>query len=246
MLGDGDRTRTALVSRGTRRSDDIISRVTEIQFIIIGVTILLLPLLLLNEINYEYLQPFGGIDFIGSLGKSSYLFASWAGEAVLVFLLFTEVETPQKIRMASIAGVGISLGLYVVIQLLSISVLGLKVLEEVTYSSVTLIQHINITDFLDRLDLVIVTLWLPTYFAKLGLILYCLNKIFCIQTGKQSNLLIMPIGLLLGILSIALFTNNLDHFEYAFFSWATLGLFLEVTLFLLFFILRVKNKSSNL
>lgn len=225
---------------------EVISRVTAVQFIVISVTILLLPLLLLNEINYEYLQPIGGSDYFRNLGKSTYLFTPWAGEAVLVFLLFSEVKTPQKIRMASISGVGIGLGLFVVILLLSITVLGLKVLEEVTYTSVTIIQHINITDFLDRLDLAIVTLWLPTYFAKLGLILYCLNKTVCMQRGKHSNLLIMPMGLLLGILSMLLFTNNIDHLEYAFFTWATLGLLLQFALLLLFVILRVKDKNSNL
>mgnify|MGYP000860843151 CR=1 FL=1 len=224
---------------------EVISRVTTVQFIIIGVTISLLPLLLLNEISYDYLQPFGGMDFVDHLGKSSYLFTPWVGEAVLVFLLFTEVGNPEKIKMASIIGVGIGLGLFVIILLLSITVLGLQVLKEVTYPSITLIQHINITDFLDRLDLSIVTLWLPTYFAKLALILYCLNKTICLQSGKHSNLLIMPIGVLLGVLSIVLFTNNLDHLEYSFFTWATLGLILEFTIFLLFFIIRVKNKSSS-
>ncbi|MDV2687735.1 GerAB/ArcD/ProY family transporter, partial [Alkalihalophilus lindianensis] len=77
--------------------------------------------------------------------------------------------TPLKAaRKAVITGTALGLFLFFLILFLAIVVLGTKIVREATYPSYILVQQINLTDFLDRLDLVIVAVWLPAFFSKLA------------------------------------------------------------------------------
>ncbi|WP_147532758.1 GerAB/ArcD/ProY family transporter [Bacillus marasmi] len=227
---------------------EVISRVTVIQIIIFGGIILLLPFMLLNEIKLENLEPIGGPGFGTSMLKSTFLMFSWIGEAIIALILLLDVKSPEKIKRGTVLGIGIGTLLFVILTFLDITVLGVNLVKETTYPNLALIQQINITDFLDRLDLVIVTVWLPTFIARLAITLYGINKVFGLFFQNDEvpfNIVITPLCLLLGIFSVILFKNNLDHLEYSFFSWATEGLVLECLLLGLFLIVGVTSKSNK-
>ncbi|NMD69179.1 endospore germination permease [Bacillus sp. DNRA2] len=227
---------------------EVMSRVTVIQIIVFGGIVLMLPFLLLNEIKFENVEPIGGPGFGSSMVKTTFLMFSWIGEAIIVLILFLDVKTSEKIKRGTVLGIGIGTFLFVILTFLDIAVLGVNIVKEATYPNLELIQQINITDFLDRLDLVIVTVWLPTYIARLALTLYGINKVFGLFYQNDQipfNLVITPLCLLLGSLSVTLFKNNLDHLEYSFFSWAIGGMVFEFLLMGLLFIVGIRTKYDK-
>jgi len=220
---------------------EVIARITVIQFMVLGGILLLLPLMLANEIDPKNLQPILGPGSLSAIVQSWYLLLGWVSEIVVFFLLLPYIDPIKNIRKLGIFGSLTAMFLLFLLIIMQLAVLGADIVKVSTFPNYQLIQQINITDFLDRLDLVIVTVWAPTILCKISLTLYCINKAVGIVRGADTNVFIIPIGLLLAILAVVLFKSNVQHLEFSFFTWPTLGLALELLLIPLFFIIRKKH-----
>ncbi|MBT2755378.1 endospore germination permease [Mesobacillus foraminis] len=222
---------------------EVIARVTMIQFIALAGTVLFLPFMVLNEITFGNFQPIVGRELIIGVAQSSFLLLAWIGEGIFILILLANMNNAPKARNGAITGIGIAMFLLTVLIALQVSVLGVEIVTVSPYPSHQLIQQINLTDFLDRLDLVIVTVWIPTFFTKIALDLYLLNR--CLTSGRSEdlNIFMIPLGLCLGLLSILLFRNNMEHIQFSFYTWAVWGLVVEMLIGLLFMMRRKFSKS---
>jgi spore germination protein len=224
---------------------ETIARITVIQTVILGTIIILLPLLLLNEIDVKNLSPIITTGTITNLAKSSYILFPWMGEAFLFLFLLGNISMEKKAMKAITIGLSLGMFFFSVLLLLIIAVLGEFIASLATYPNIFMIQEIHLTDFLDRLDMVIVIIWAPCLFCRIALILYCINRALSNLRIVQTNLLFTPIGLLLGILTILLFNKNTDHLKFSFFTWGSLGTILEILILALFLVLKFKTKLKN-
>ncbi len=224
---------------------EVIARITEIQFIILAVLILSLPLMLLNEIDLSNIYPIMGLDEVKDLGKSSFFFFPWMGEAVIALYIVSYVTYEKGLRRAVLLGISLGFFLLFILITTSIAVLGDNTVARATYPNIIMIQQINITDFLDRLDLIIVTLWMPTLLSKLALTLYGIHKTLFHLKGEGANLLMTPLSLLLAVLAVVLFKSNTLHLEFTYFTWTVIGIALELFIILLYIILRVKARGKK-
>lgn len=222
---------------------EVISRVTVIHFITISIVVISLPFLLLNEIQLTNLLPFGGLHSGAEILKSTYIFFPWMTEAIVIVFLFVFLHPISHLNKAGIIGISCGFFLLFILIFLNITVLGVAITSEATYPNIKLIQQINLTDFLDRLDLVIEVVWIPTMLCKLSLLLFALNRLFNTFRRKDSDFNLVPFALLLS-LTIRLFKNNIDGIEYSFFTWPTKGLLLELIIVFLFLILK-RGKSDK-
>lgn len=225
---------------------EVIARINAIHFFILLIVLTLLPFLLLNEWELANLQPLPSLKAVKSIILSVYFSLSWMGEMVLFIIIIANINPLKAARKAVITGTALGLFLFFLILFLAIVVLGTKIVREATYPSYILVQQINLTDFLDRLDLVIVAVWLPAFFSKLAYLLFAFN--FCLSYFYKSNTnkFLLPVGWILGFLSILLFKNNLEHLHFSFYTWNSLGLCLELVIVLLFLLVRksLKNKDK--
>ncbi|MBM6619608.1 GerAB/ArcD/ProY family transporter [Bacillus suaedaesalsae] len=224
---------------------EVIGRITVIQFVVLAAIILTLPLTLINELKMSNLLPIFEIKEALNLGKSSFILFPWMGEVFIVFYLFSNIQDTKGLRKATYYGTAFGILLYFVLLILNILVLGEKIVRLSSYPNITMIQQINITEFLDRLDLVIVLIWMPCLIAKLALTLYLIQKAIANIRSVESVNIILPLGLLLGVLSIVLFKSTMVFFEFTFFSWTLIGLFLEMSLLVLFLISRKKKRKAE-
>ncbi|MGJ7909676.1 GerAB/ArcD/ProY family transporter [Neobacillus sp. LXY-1] len=222
---------------------EVISRINAVHFGILFVIILLLPLLLLNEWQIGNFQPLPHFKTVTSLIKSSFFTFAWMGEMVLFILVIANVNPVGAARKAVISGTALGLFMFLIILILDISVLGVKLVSEAAYPSYILIQQINITDFLDRIDLLVVAVWVPTFFAKAAYLLYAINYCTSFLYKSNTNKFLFPIGLILGYLSILLFKNSMNHLHFSFYTWTSLGLFLEVIIIVLYIVIRIRHKD---
>jgi spore germination protein len=217
---------------------EVIARVTAIHFGVLAIIILVLPFMMLNEINVGNFQPVFSQTFIPDVTKSSFILFSWVGEAIFILLLIGNMEDVRKTRRAAVKGIGAGMFLLAILLALMVAVLGVDIVKASSYPSHQLIQQINLTDFLDRLDLVIVTVWIPAFITKISLDLYLINR--CLTSGRHQdvNVIIVPLGIALGMLSILLFRNNMEHLQFSFYTWAAWGLGFELLIGILFFVKR--------
>lgn len=223
---------------------EVIARVTGIHFFVIFLTVLTLPALLMNEMQLGNLLPIGGVNSVAGIGKSTYLLIASIGEMVVMLFLLNYVKPFKKIKKATILGISIFFIIFFISSVLNVTVLGVGVAKEATYPNFLVVQQIHLTDFLDRLDLILVLLWLPTVFCKLALVLYAIQKLLNGIMGKELSFTLFPLGIILS-LCIHLFKDNIESLEFAFFTWPTLGIALEGIIFILFIWIKLKQSNSG-
>lgn len=224
---------------------EVISRINAIHFVFLLIIVLLLPFLLLNEWQIGNLQPLPRLKTITVLMKSVYFTFSWAGEILLFIIIIANINPVHAAKRAVITGTALGLFLFSIILFLEIVVLGPKIVKSALYPTHILIQQIHLTDFLDRLDLMIVSVWLPTIISKIAFNLYALNHAISFLYKSNTNKFLFPMSFILGFLSILLFKNNMDYLHYSFYTWSSLGLLLELCIVLLFLIVRRISKHRT-
>ncbi|WP_078411793.1 GerAB/ArcD/ProY family transporter [Priestia abyssalis] len=223
---------------------EVIARVSGLHFIALAVVTLSLPLMLMNEINLANFQPVLRPERFPDLLQGTFFLLAWVGEIAILLLFAGFVNPAANLKKAASWGVAVGLFFLCIALLLETAVLGPDIVEYSSYPNYILIQEINITDFLDRLDLAILSIWVPTLICKLALSLYGVNCTIGLFMKRRGKMTMIPVYLLLGILSILLFEDNLTHQEFSFYTWASLGLLLELLIIAGYIVIRriqVKN-----
>lgn len=227
---------------------EVIARINAIHFFIFIIVSLFLPFLLLNELDAGNLQPLPGLHSFKALTKSVFISFSWIGELFFFILIIANVNPLKAARKAVITGTALGVFLFLILLILNISVLGTKIVREAAYPTYILVQQINLTDFLDRLDLVIVSVWIPVFFCKVAFLMYVINFCFSYFYKSNTNKFLVPIAFTLGYLSILLFKNSMEHIHFSFYAWNSLGIFLEGSIVILFLFLKrtvLKRKETK-
>lgn len=222
---------------------EVISRINMIYLVIMSFVVVMLPLLLLNEWDLQNLQPLPSFQTVLSIIQAVYFSIPWMAEMFFFLIIIANLNPVREARKAVLTGAGLGLLLFFIVLVLQLSVLGTKIVKESTYPTYILIQQINLTDFLDRIDLVIVVVWIPTIIAKLSYLLFAINHCLSYFHKSSTNKFLFPISIILGLLSVLLFENTMNYLHYSFYTWASLGMILEVIILCLF--LLVKRKSAN-
>jgi len=223
---------------------EVIARVTAIHFAFLFIIIALLPFMLINEWHFENLQPLFGTESIPGFLRSFYVTFSWMGEFLFFLIIISNINPVQEVRKAFIIGTALGLFLIFIVLLSALAVLGTKIIRDSAYPSLTLIQQINITDFLDRLDLIITVTWLPTLFTKAAFLFYAINHCLSYLYKRNANKFLLPIAFCIGYLSVLMFKNSMDLLRFSFYTWNLLGLIIEMLLICIFFFVRRGARRS--
>ncbi|WP_251554098.1 GerAB/ArcD/ProY family transporter [Neobacillus muris] len=224
---------------------EVVARVNAIHSVILGIVIIILPLLLLNEIDVTNFQPLPSLSTGASVMKSVFFTFAWLGEMLFFLIAVGSINPMKEARRAVILGAVLSTFYFFIIIVLEIAVLGQKIIEEATFPSYILIQQINITDFLDRLDLVIAAVWMPTLITKTAFLLYALNHCLSFYYKSNTNKFLFPLSFILGYLSILLFKNSMEHIHFSLYTWSSLGLLLEGIIIVLFIVCRRRTRKNH-
>jgi spore germination protein (amino acid permease) len=137
------------------------------------------PLMMLNEIDVKLLLPAlsRGISLPfrgGVLGMGSF------GDIIALGAFLNYMKSPRGLYVSIKCGVAISVLMLTIWTLLIITTLGHTAASRIIYIGWILVQIIHITSFLDRVDLFIISLWLPNIIIK-----YCILYL-AILTGIAS------------------------------------------------------------
>ncbi|MGE5705011.1 MAG: GerAB/ArcD/ProY family transporter [Clostridia bacterium] len=232
-----------------RSGIEVLGRVNQIYFIATLMIYVLMPVMLLNEIDLTNLRPPFGNN-AGKLFSSSYNALGLYGELLIVFAItfsFTPKREPGKINPLFR---GILLGTFLATWLmvtLLVSI-GSSMGSEGMYPDLFMVQMIHITDFLDRLDIVMAAISIPTIIMKVCLGYYALCE--CASSigkgGTQSRafgFVLMPLVYLFTVFS---FGNVIDQLNFESHVWSLLTLIFQLPVVVLLVLAKwMKGRSSN-
>ncbi|KEO84801.1 GerAB/ArcD/ProY family transporter [Tumebacillus flagellatus] len=229
----------------SKSSVEVIARVNDLMFPLFVVVLFVLPLLLTNEFSFERLEPVLGSGFAQVI-ESNILPLGWFGDMIVAGAFLHTLSVSRQIRSAltfavSLSGVGLSLLLF-----MCICVLGSTVAGRMMYPNFTLVEQIHITDYLDRLELVMFSVWLPSFLLKVSF-LYTAFIIGLNSFTKRTkqNLYSRQLGWFLVVTTAMAFHSVVEVFDFGNFgSLFTLG-FIQFPFTMFLFVLLLRSKHDE-
>lgn len=149
-----------------RMNVEVTARVNEVYFPIFLITVGLLFFTLADEIAFERLQPILGEGF-ASVWIPNFLNLGWYGDIIVIGAFLHTMYESKLLHAALRHGIVLSGVISTFFVWLSTIVLGATFVARSVYPVYTTLQHIKLTEFLDRVDLALLGIWLPVYFIKL-------------------------------------------------------------------------------
>ncbi|WP_409346540.1 endospore germination permease [Paenibacillus sp. MBLB4367] len=202
-------TVAVLVYFGSGSIEDLV-RTNDLFIPIFIIFFLLDPLLFLNEIDLTQLQPSLSGSWIspyqsGLLGMGAF------GDIIVIGSFLNNVKSPRSFYISVRGGIMLSALALTIWIFLVITVVSPITASRIIYIGWILVQQIHITDFLDRVDLVLISSWLPLLLIKM-LILY-LSILTGLATFTKDNSykrLNMMTGLMIILLTTVSFKNVME------------------------------------
>lgn len=203
-----------LCASAVRNGVEVIARLSEILVPIVSLMVFTTIILLLNEMDFKNLFPLLDTPWKDLL-KSQHTIASISyGELIVFTMIISNVRNPQKTLMPVILAAFFFAVLILTIILRNILVLG-NVNAIFLQPSLEAVKMINIVDFLNRLEIIIVLNELTMGFIKISVFYYAAvlatAQILKLRTYLP---LVLPMGALLVALSILLFSFSTEYFYF--------------------------------
>ncbi|MBZ5751716.1 spore germination protein [Metabacillus sp. DBTR6] len=171
-----------------------------------------------GNIDFQNLQPLlehGWEPIIMTAFKLTTFFPF--GELIAFTMLLPYLNQSKLVKRVWLTAL-IASGLILSYTLsLNIAVLGVDQVERSTFPLLSTIAKVNLLDFIQRLDVLVVYTFLITMFFKISIFLYCavigIADLFKVKNHQQ---IIFPIGVILTILSMMIASNFAEHVEEGF------------------------------
>lgn len=230
-----------------KTSIEVIARVNDLFYPLFVVTITIMPLLLSNEFFLRLETPVMTMPLQNWM-SSSVLTLGSAGDVFILGTFLHLMSNPNHVRSAIRHGSLLGFVLLTLIIFLIIAVLGPRMPANFSYPSYNLVQMIHVTDFLDRVDLIMLMIWYPTITCKIiAIYLAILIGISSLFNDKNYPMINKPIALLVAMTACLSFKSTTELLAFSNFSSPVIVLAYQPIVILLLFIamVRKRRKSQN-
>lgn len=214
-----------------RTSIEVLARVTDLYFPIFFMSFLLLPFLLANELQKNLLEPILTTEPL-KIGYASFLGLGWYGEVFVMGAFLHTLWSANLVQSAIRHSVLVSTLLLTLGLIIEIIVFGPDLPGNLTYPQYDMVQQIHITDFLDRIDVIMLSIWFPIMACKIIIFyLALLTGISSLIKKRDYTLVNTPVSMLVLLTTILAFKNSADNFSFGNFSSPVIVLSYQPLLF---------------
>lgn len=153
------------------------------------------------------------------------------GEMIAFTMILPYLDRPRQAAKSGSLAIAISGVLLSYTTLLNVAVLGVDVAGRSTFPLLTMIGKVNIIEFIQRLDAIVVLTLIIADFFKISIFLYAAvigtMDLFKI---REHGPLVFPIGIIVLFASMMMASNYLEHIAQGRFSLKTLHLLFSVVI----------------
>ncbi|WNS43507.1 endospore germination permease [Paenibacillus sp. MMS20-IR301] len=195
----------AVVSAG--KGIIVLARVGELLFPWVLFLFLILTLALTPQIEWNHIKPVleGGWTPIFKAGYQSAMFQ----EVIVLMTFLPLVKKPRDGERAFLLGTFAGGVMLSIIVLLSILILGIEQTENSTFPAYALSKTINIANVLQRVEGILITIWVLTFFIKISLLYHSILKgIQTVFRLKSPGHLIYPLAVLFILIAWNTYINT--------------------------------------
>ncbi|MEC0235403.1 endospore germination permease [Paenibacillus kribbensis] len=205
-------------------------------------TLLTMPLFFGHNIDFSAMRPYLHPD-IGGLVKGSWRMLGYMADLmILPFIISGRSYNARNAWLGHLIGTVFM----IIIVLLEELVIGVPIMSRLFYPTYELARQLQLTDFLDRFDLFVGALTVPTLLTKIGVDLYVTSlSVKRMFAHTRGGLMVWPVGLLGYVCSFMLFSNIVQIYDFSREWTVVMIVFFVVMPFVLWLLLRPKPKEDS-
>lgn len=190
---------------------EVIARAAEVLTFLFLTATLLLDGLVFATPNLARLDRFLPILENGPLPVVQSAVAALAfpyGEAVLFIPLIAALAAPKRGLGIAAWGIGVATFTLTMVMIRNIAVLGANHIARQSIPSLTTLTLVNLGEFIQRIDALVILVWTYGIFAKFMIVYYALASSLAELTRLATyRPLVLPLGIILVTLSLVVYQN---------------------------------------
>lgn len=218
----------AISAYTVKKGLEVITRLNILVLMVIFLAMLICFTLLVKDMDIALLRPVLSKG-ITPVIKDSVSPAAWLGEVVSIAFLIPFINKPKETRICSIIGVLWAAVTLAFLVALDIMVFGAKLTANLTFPTLEAVRIINISDYIQRAEIFFLVPWTFANIIKICFFYYItvliISKWFKLE---NVNTLVLPVGLFLFSMSLALIKNSVDLIEFLSKAWGIYALSIEL------------------
>lgn len=185
-----------------------LARANVIFIVLFLAVYIMVPLYLINEIDLFRLQPVLANGILPSI-KSGGLVLGTFGDVIAIGAFLHHVSKPRDIYFSIKLGIICSAFMLTLWVLCIVSAVSPTLAPRLIYIGWILVQQIHMTDFLDRVDLFLISLYIPIIIIKFAILyIALLTGIASYTKNKKFDFINLLAGLLIAIVTVLAFNNT--------------------------------------
>ncbi|GED28935.1 GerAB/ArcD/ProY family transporter [Brevibacillus centrosporus] len=228
-----------------KTSLEIAARVNEMYFPVFFLLSMCMYVLLGNEYSFERLEPILSTS-MNRLLVSNILPVGIYGD-IFLFGAFLHASTHPRLFFSAMKhGILIVGFTATMLLLILLGVMGYTIASRLNFPMFILVQQIHVTDFLDRVEIVMFSLWFPAFAIKV-VVAYLAFLVGIGSFGGQAHYPIynFPAGWMIAVTSILLFQRIPDLDMFLSYSLPLVVLILQLPLITIFYIKSRMNRKMD-
>ncbi|WP_171683169.1 GerAB/ArcD/ProY family transporter [Paenibacillus planticolens] len=228
-----------------KSSVEVIARVNDLFYPLFVITVLIMPLLLSNEIHLQLVTPAMTMP-LQHVTASSLLTIGNAGDIFILGGFLHMMSNADQVRSSIRHGSLLGIFLLTLSVFLILAVLGPKMPGNFLYPLYNLVQTIHITDFLDRVDLIILMIWFPTVACKvIAIYMALLLGISSILNKRNYPTINKPVALFMVITTHMSFKNTTELLTFSNFSMPVIVLAYQPLVMVILTLVAMRQKKKH-
>lgn len=233
---------------GVYQGIEVIARHNEIVFPIFILSISILIIFVVKDINFNNYLPVLENGFMPVL-KGAMTPAAWRGEVFIVLMLFPYLNQKEEglkttMAMPIIAGIFVT-----AVVATTVGVFGDIYTSRLTYAGNTLARYISVAGVLERMELVIVIVWVAGVIVKLAIFYHTISMAAATTLGlKGYKIMAVPVAAATILAGNHFYGTYIQVVEFLSKVWPAYGCTIELIipgLILLIAVLRKKGGTRN-
>lgn len=237
-----------LGASAVRNGLEVIARMNQFVFPLLLFSYMLIIVLVARDMDLHNLLPVleGGI---GPVLKGSFSPSAFRGEVCLILMLLPSLNNSKEATLTTVKAV-MWIGILLTVDTVAtLAVFGPDITSVQVFPFLNLARYISLGNFVERIESLVILIWVAGVVVKVSLIYY----VAALAAAQWFNLreyrpVVLPIGMLIGVLSITGFANSRELVEFIAKIWPPYGFSFELilpTVLLLAAMLRKKGGTRD-
>lgn len=202
---------------------EVLGRCSEFLVPLNIIFVIIVSILLLPELNPDYLRPVLGHG-LRPIFQGAIMPSGWSGEFFMLGFLLPYLNNPQKGRRFSFVGLGLVMIIMLII-IFEATLIGGPITGHLNYAYYSAVRYVSMGEFLERIDPVILGVWVYGGFLKTAVVLWafalCTAQVFGL---KNYRILMVPLSILVIVGSLWIFSNKYELDNFLSFTFPVQGL----------------------